>query len=470
MEIKREILARHHRQEEGTREILGREREMTTTTSSIPPAQQQRAFEIKILDGYANLVSPLTREEFRSLVEDIKKNGQLVKGVVNPDGFILDGHHRYHACKQLGIDFDYDIRHRDTKANEILFIVSINKNRRHMTTFQKAELALKAKEELEKLAKQNMSLGGKGVSINTPLGRVDDKLAKEVGIGQKTLYKAEKILQTVKENPDKKLDLISYKQTYSELLKDTEEGKITTDKAYNIIKKDQEWANRKAEIEEAAKGLNLPHKVLLLNKDSTKIEELTEIKDNSVDLIVTDPPYSKESLPLYEALAKLASRKLKEGGSVVFYFGQYNLRDVLNIFVKYENFSYFPPWQIAVEHTGPIARIHPLDILVKWKPMLWFVKGKKRLTDYDVLDYIKSSPPDKGLHKWAQSSQEAEHAIKLLTINEHSLVVDPFLGSGTFAIPAIKMNKYFIGIEIDPQKFENAQNYLKSKGVTNAQS
>ena len=44
-----------------------------------------------------------------------------------------------------------------------------------------------------------------------------------------------------------------------------------------------------------------------------------DIPDNSVDLIFTDPPYSKEYLPLYEELAKLAIRILKPGGSLVFY-------------------------------------------------------------------------------------------------------------------------------------------------------
>jgi hypothetical protein len=53
----------------------------------------------------------------------------------------------------------------------------------------------------------------------------------------------------------------------------------------------------KAETEAAARALKLPDKVTLLNADSMKLEEDIPdeiIKDNSVDLIVTDPPYLKD--------------------------------------------------------------------------------------------------------------------------------------------------------------------------------
>lgn len=66
--------------------------------------------------------------------------------------------------------------------------------------------------------------------------------------------------------------------------------------------------------------------------------------------------------------------------------------------------------------------------------MLWYVKGEKRLATAHVYDFIQSVTPDKSKHPWAQSSVEAEHIIKNLTINEDSLVVDPFLGSGMLVL------------------------------------
>ncbi len=46
-----------------------------------------------------------------------------------------------------------------------------------------------------------------------------------------------------------------------------------------------------------------------------------------------------------------------------------------------------------------------------------------------------------------------------------SLVVDPFLGSGAFAIPAIKLDRYFLGIDIDKEPLENALNNTKRESI-----
>ena len=73
--------------------------------------------------------------------------------------------------------------------------------------------------------------------------------------------------------------------------------------------------------------------MMLLNKDSTKVDEITEIKNSSVDLDVTDPQYTKEdSTACYDCLAKLATQKLKDGGSLVFLYVKYQTPQVHQIF------------------------------------------------------------------------------------------------------------------------------------------
>jgi ParB-like chromosome segregation protein Spo0J len=53
---------------------------------------------------YADLVPPLSTEEYESLKESIKQNGLWVPIVVNNQGVVLDGHHRFKACQELGIE------------------------------------------------------------------------------------------------------------------------------------------------------------------------------------------------------------------------------------------------------------------------------------------------------------------------------------------------------------------------------
>jgi ParB-like chromosome segregation protein Spo0J len=61
---------------------------------------------IKILDEYRALVPAQSDYEYQSLKQSIKENGFWNSSpiVTNSDGIILDGHHRYRACQELGID------------------------------------------------------------------------------------------------------------------------------------------------------------------------------------------------------------------------------------------------------------------------------------------------------------------------------------------------------------------------------
>jgi ParB-like chromosome segregation protein Spo0J len=58
---------------------------------------------IKTNQEYASLVPQLSKEEYESLKQSIKENGLWVPIVVNNDGVILDGHHRYKACQERGL-------------------------------------------------------------------------------------------------------------------------------------------------------------------------------------------------------------------------------------------------------------------------------------------------------------------------------------------------------------------------------
>ena len=171
---------------------------------------------------------------------------------------------------------------------------------------------------------------------------------------------------------------------------------------------------------------------------------LADLDSDSVDLIVTDPPYSADSVTLYDDLGKFAARVLVPGGSLLAYSGQHNLPEVLRVLGR--ELRYW--WTLALLHTHGGQQLPGKWVIVGWKPIVWFVKGKRRGNEY-VIDLVRGSKPRKELHKWAQGEAEAAYLIEQLT-TPGDLVVDPFSGSGTTAVAATKLGRRFLGAEIPP--------------------
>ena len=159
---------------------------------------------------------------------------------------------------------------------------------------------------------------------------------------------------------------------------------------------------------------------------------------------------------------RAAFRILRPGGSIVFNVGHAIIPQVINYFLN-AGFQYH--WILAVKLRGSFPRAFDRKVVIKHKPMLWFRKGDKskiNMVDH-IEDLIESKKPEKITHEMEQSPIEAEHVISRLTV-ENQIVLDPMMGSGTTGIASKKLNRKFIGIEIDPQRFEIAKANLGRSG------
>jgi hypothetical protein len=117
--------------------------------------------QIRLSSEYASLVPELSPEEYESLKQSIKEeNGLYVPIIINQNGIILDGHHRYKACQELGIEPKTLVKGFKDKLAEELFVIDCNLIRMQLNNFQKTVLALKSKPLLEAIVKGKESLGG----------------------------------------------------------------------------------------------------------------------------------------------------------------------------------------------------------------------------------------------------------------------------------------------------------------------
>lgn len=192
-------------------------------------------------------------------------------------------------------------------------------------------------------------------------------------------------------------------------------------------------------------------------------EVMKELPDNSIDLIMTDPPYTKEFLYTYDYLAEQAPRILKSGGSLLTLVGHYALPEV---FRKFDGKLKFR-WIICIFQSRPVQLM--AGITVNWKPMLWFVKDKfsHRWTITDTI-YLKPDI-DKRFHEWQQDESWCRHYIQVLCPKD-GVVLDPFIGSGTVAVVCKKLGRTFIGIEIDPKYCEIARQRLADTKIYKPES
>ena len=179
----------------------------------LPPEGKERVKidALHVNTEYENLLPPLTDEDYKNLEKSILKDGVIHPFIVNPDNVVLDGHHRLRICKSHSIcEVPFIERSFKTDLEEEEFVISFNLNRRHLSTIQKVELGLSIlKIEMEKARRRQLSqlthVKDSVVPLNSEerdeeQGEAIEIVAKKVGLGKDTLWKAKQILDAAEED------------------------------------------------------------------------------------------------------------------------------------------------------------------------------------------------------------------------------------------------------------------------------
>lgn len=222
------------------------------------------------------------------------------------------------------------------------------------------------------------------------------------------------------------------------------------------------------------------------------LDTMAKMPDNFIDLTVTSPPYNLgekhhtgnnrhngydsfiDNLPEEEyqeqQIAMLIElwRVTKEGGSVM-YNHKNRIRDGLQI-SPYQ-WLFKTKWNIKQElvwfnrgQNFDKCRFYPMT-----ERIYWLSKGK----DTDFFNAINQHDLIKDNAVGAQ--QEHKRAFPLVLAErfimcfpDAKLIYDPYMGSGTTAIAAIKQQRYYIGSEISEEYSRQANKRIRehlSQGV-----
>ncbi len=272
------------------------------------------------------------------------------------------------------------------------------------------------------------------------------------------------------------------KKKQSEALKEMGFTQKQSERFKTLAKHPEIVAQAKAEAREAddivsrsfvlakikAKEKETRHEQKIERKDTSKADAsgykllcadiasgLPEIPDNSVDFIITDPPYPREYIPLYGHLSKLAARVLKDGGSALVMCGQSYLPQVMNELCKELTYH----WTLCyLTPGGQSPSLWQKRTNTFWKPIIWLTKGEYK-GDYIGGDKISSPANDKEHHHWGQSVGGFAEIVEKFT-NPGQTVLDPFLGGGTTGVVCVGTKRNFIGVDIDPKCVETSRQRL----------
>ena len=403
---------------------------------------------MKISTPFVDLLPPLQDAEFEALKADIEANGVHDPIWEDEEGNILDGRHRL----KIKPDAPRRVAKGLTAAEKEAFVFRTNFVRRNLSPAQKEEVDRARKATAKKLASE---------------GKTQAEIGKLLGVSRECVSKwftrepksNGTSTSRIKHEPKPKSKAKLNKAAKKEVVRQVHKGKSQAQVGANfgidqatvsrIVQAERKEAEKKAEkAARAAEGAKL-------SIDGFRFGDFREIAkqipDGTVDLIFTDPPYDRKTLPLYGDLAKIAASKLVDGGSLICYLGQFQIDKVINLLTPHLRLW----WTLAVVHSGDSARMTEYGVVVKWKPLLWFVKNT-RGDKHTFVDDAVFSTQEKSSHDWQQSVVEASYYIEKLT-PVGGLVFDPFCGGGTTFAACKSLGRRCITCDIDEKTLNVAK-------------
>ena len=390
---------------------------------------------IEIKQEFKDLIPPLTKEEFKQLENNCRSEGIREK-ILTWNGFIIDGHNRYEIATRWDLDFETESKHFDNEEAVKEWMILNQFGRRNLSNYQRSVLALELEDVFSNKAKEKQKEAGGAVRQKSDKAVIDTKkeLSKVASVSHDTIAKVKKIQEKAPEEVKAKLRT----------------GEVSINAAYKEIKKEEKKAEKENERDRLAEiGKNKKIEIDFRLGDFEEV--FKDIPDGSIDCIITDPPYPKEFIEVWSKLSRFAKRVLKPNGYCVAYSGQMYLPEVMKRMC--ENLDYY--WTFAVYHEGQTQIVNGINLMCRWKPVLIFQNGKKKIEN-TFQDYFISEQREKNGHDWQQSKSGVAYLIEMFT-KKGDTILEPFAGSGTTMIVAKAKGRNVIGAEIDEKTFNIAK-------------
>ena len=209
---------------------------------------------------------------------------------------------------------------------------------------------------------------------------------------------------------------------------------------------------------------------------------LKELKDESVDLLLTDPPYGiadimeaegsynvvaadkdnwekDQVLLMFTELFPILFKKLKPSSHFYFFYGSEMYQDVKTLL---ENCGFYvDPVPLIWYKTRSTTPFKGLSYMGSYEPFLFGCKPpREKYLKKPANNVFAVSSPKERAHVFHKPAELVSFLIENST-NEGALVLDPFAGSGQVLLSSYMLKRKSIGFEINEDNWNKANEFLR---------
>jgi len=417
---------------------------------------------LEIKEEFKKLIPALTAEEFNQLEANCLEEGIREK-IITWNGFIIDGHNRYEIATRWNLDYQSESKYFNNENDVKEWMINNQFGRRNLSNYQRSVLALELESVFSAKAKEKQIRKPESVLAMLPKQKPIDtrkEIAKIADVKERTLGKV-KVIQA-KATPEVKAQLST--------------GEITINQVYQEIKKEE----KKAEYKEKVLEARIETKINESIKQGNSLDILETLEDGCIDIVLTDPPYGidyvsnrstdenaitkrgllndskDEAFDLLDKTCEILQRKTAVNSHLYFFCSWSVFSKFEAIISKYFTIKTPIVWDKGNKGSGDLDN----DWGNQTEIIIYCVKGKKLINSRrGNLINVSRLHTSKMIHP-TQKPNELIKEILEVSFNEGDFIVDPFMGSGSTIKVCQELKAKCLGIELDKEMFNIANNYI----------
>lgn len=218
----------------------------------------------------------------------------------------------------------------------------------------------------------------------------------------------------------------------------------------------------------------------LMNGDC--LELMKTIPDNSVDMVLTDPPYGMDFVSNYRKekyssiendsdldwlneFSAHAFRVAKDNSAHYVFCSFHNIEEFKRSLSKHFKVKNILVWEKNNTSMGDLRG----DFAPKVEFIIFLHKGRRTINGKRDPNIFKFARTQNKNHPTEKPVKLNEYLLEKFS-NEGEVVLDPFMGSGSTGVACANLNRKFIGIEKDEKYFQIAKDRIESARIEVADS